>query len=100
MLFDIHKEHGAAEIEFYLHKDFRAAGIRFYLHKRFMGPGCNCPCMSEADLDENHHFMHRQMAKHSKNATGAILMKIVILSCRLGGILFRLENAPGCAPIS
>ena len=41
-----------------------------------------------------------KMAKHSKFAMGAILMKIVILSCRLGGILFRLENAPGCAPIS
>jgi hypothetical protein len=40
------------------------------------------------------------MAKHSKFAMAAILMEIVILSCRLGGILFRLENAPGCAPIS
>ena len=59
-----------------------------------------CPISCGADFDENHHFIHRKMAKHSKFAMGEILMKIVILSCRLGGILFRLENAPGCAPIS
>ena len=59
-----------------------------------------CPIFYWADFDENHHFIHRKMAKHSKFAMGAILMKIVILSCRFGGILFRLENAPGCAPIS
>ena len=34
------------------------------------------------------------MAKHSKFAMGAIIMKIVILSCPLGGNLFRHENAP------
>ena len=59
-----------------------------------------CPNFYGADFDENHHFIQRKMAKHSKFAMGAILIKIVILSCRLGGILFRLENAPGCAPIS
>ena len=36
--------------------------------------------MPEANFDENQHFIHRQMAKHSKFAMGAIIMKIVILS--------------------
>ena len=80
---------------FYLHKQYIFWGVHtiyfenlkhiFFVRRRFWWKS---------------FFIPRKMAKHRNFGMGAILMKIIILSCRLDGILFHLENAPGCAPIS
>ena len=57
-----------------------------------------CPIFMGLISIKNHHFIHRKMAKHSKFAMGAILIKIVIYRAASAAFFSASKTLQGVHP--